>query len=156
MRLLIAAEQRVTEPIQMNRAGLDQRQEGHGPPDLVVGSIAMAAVTRQLGDGEQVQLQDRQGRWHLLTPIWTKVTKLTPLGDGQGIAVISSDGEVVQIGCDDSGNSALPVNDPHCGPQRRSNWSCWPSRMLFGHLSSTNGDLLLQTGGCCQKANGSS
>ena len=112
-------------------------------------------VTRQLGDGEQVQLQDQSslGRWQSrLTPIWTKVTKLTPLGDGQGIAVISSDGEGgEQIWLRRSSRRSISLARERSAlrtPETQQLELLAEQDVLFGHLSSNlNGDLLLQTGG---------
>ena len=150
LRLLIDAEQRVTEPIQLDLAGHDQRQQAMTPQTWWWDPRPWLVVTRQLGDGEQVQLQDRQGRWQPLTPIWTKVTKLTPLGDGQGIAVISSDGEGgEQIWLRRLRRFSLAREQSALRtPETQQLELLAEQDVLFGHLSSNlNGDLLLQTGG---------
>ena len=150
LRLLIAAEQRVTEPIQLNLAGRDQRGQAMAHQTWWWDPRPWLVVTRQLDDGEQVQLQDRQGRWHPLTPIWTKVTKLTPLGDGQGIAVISSDGEGgEQIWLRRLRRFSLARERSALRtPETQQLELLAEQDVLFGHLSSNlNGDLLLQTGG---------
>ena len=150
LRLLIDAEQRITEPIQLNLAGHDQRQQAMTPQTWWWDPRPWLVVTRQLGDGEQVQLQDRQGRWQPLTPIWTKVTKLTPLGDGQGIAVISSDGEGgEQIWLRRLRRFSLAREQSALRtPETQQLELLAEQDVLFGHLSSNlNGDLLLQTGG---------
>ena len=149
LRLLIDAEQRVTEPIQLDLAGHDQRQQAMTPQTWWWDPRPWLVVTRQLGDGEQVQLQDRQGRWQPLTPIWTKVTKLTPLGDGQGIAVISSDGEGgEQIWLRRLRRFSLAREQSALRtPETQQLELLAEQDVLFGHLSSNlNGDLLLQTG----------
>ena len=85
--ILIAAEP-VTEPIRRSR---DQRGQAMAHWNLVVGSEWLV-VTRQLGDGEQVQAVARGAG--TATPIWTKVTKLprnTMQIEGADLAGDSSD-----------------------------------------------------------------
>ena len=150
LRLLIDTEQRVSEAIQLDLAGPDQRGQAIAPQTWWWDFRPWLVVTRQLDDGEQVQLQDRHGRWQPLTPIWPKITQLTPLGDGKGVAVVISDGDggeriwLQRLQRFSLGRERSALSPPQ--PQRLKLLA--EKDVLFGHLSSNlNGDLLLQTGG---------
>jgi len=107
----------------------------------------MLAVVPQ-GSGEQLQLQQRDGQWLSLTPVFDRITAVTPLGDGSGIALASRNGDAERLwllpleqrALHRAGDSAA-AGTVKAGTLR----ALLPEPLIFAHLSSNRrGDLLVQ------------
>ena len=147
LRLLLDANQPIIGPIQLLISGTDQRglllqpQRWSWDPRPRL----LAVVPR--GNGEQLQLLQRNGTWRPLTPEFERITAVTPLGDGSGIALASRTQTGERLWLVPLQQSALRRNgEPgppgvQAGPLR----ALLPEPLMFAHLSSNQrGDLLVQ------------
>ena len=150
LRLIIERSATINTPIALDLAGDDQRQTALKPQRWWWDPRPWLLVVRQLETGQQVQLLDRQGRWQALSPIWPQISQLVPLGNGQGIAMVSSDHEgqeqiwLQPLQTSNRSQERDALQPPH--PLALEPLTTQP--VLFGHLSSNlQGDLLVQSGG---------
>jgi hypothetical protein len=147
LRLLLQPGVTVNRPLSLTLRGRDLRSMPMAPRlwrwDPRPRIVAVVGVA----GGEQVQLQDHDGSWQPLSPIWPSIPTLQPLGDGSGIAMVSADPmgrqqvwrlELVQHNLAPGSGSPSP---PSIG--RFQQLSKRP--LLFAYLSSNRqGDLLVQ------------
>ena len=148
--LVIENEQPLKTPVLISLAGRDLRMQSMTPQNRWWDPRPWLVVNRSVEGGDQLQLLQRDGTWRPITPIWPAITQMEPLGDGRGIAVVSSD---------DSGRERIwlqhlkrrgiqPQRHLLDAPTRGSLQPLIEGKLLFGHLSSNlNGDLLVQSGG---------
>ena len=147
LRLLLLPGQSLDGPITLQLGGRDrrglamatQRWQWDPRPRL----LAVVAVA----EGEQLQVQLRDGRWRPLTRPFRRIVELIPLGDGSGIAFLSGDGQgrrqlwLLPL---EQKNLVLSAGlaEPLPGAPRRLD----PGSLLHAHLSSNRrGDLLVQS-----------
>ena len=147
LRLLLTSQQPIHSAIALVIRGLDQRgltlppQRWRWDP-----RPRLLAVVPQ-DQGEQLQLQQRDGRWQPLTPVLKQITAVQPLGDGTGIALTSREGDSERLWL-------LPLQQSALHPQNAAKpegveagrlQALLPDRLIFAHLSSNRrGDLLVQ------------
>ncbi|MEC8441109.1 MAG: hypothetical protein VXZ59_02205 [Cyanobacteriota bacterium] len=150
LRLVIDAEAPITAPLELRLAGRDQRMEPLTPQRWWWDPRPWMLITRQVQGGEQLQLLTRAGDWLPMSPTWTALQSVVPLGNGKGVAMVSSndDGEEQiwwqPLKSTNIARSLEALDPPEPGPVE----SLVQGTLLFGHLSSNlNGDLLVQTGG---------
>lgn len=147
LRLLLNANQPITGAIQLLISGLDQRGLALRPQRWTWDPRPrLLAVTPQ-GSGEQLQLLQRDGSWQALTPVFERITAVTPLGDGSGIALASPNDQGERLWLLPLAQSALQrghqpaPNAVKPGPLQ----ALLPDPLIFAHLSSNQrGDLLVQ------------
>ena len=150
LRLILTPTTAIKEPVQLHLAGRDQRMNALTAQTWWWDPRPWLLVTRELKNGQQLQLLDRQGSWYPVSPIWKQLSAVVPLGNGRGVAVVASnDIRVEQIWLQPLQPRSLQHDRSALAPPERL-----PVRqlinadVLFGHLSSNlNGDLLVQTGG---------
>ncbi len=150
LRLIIEGEAPIDGPIALTLAGRDQRMQPMRPQTQWWDPRPWLLVTRQMEGGEQLQLQDRQGQWHPLSPVWTSLQTLVPLGNGRGVAIVSSNSTgqetiwLKRLSPRNLDSSRQQLGPPEPGALE----SLSKGNLLFGHISSNlSGDLLVQTGG---------
>ena len=150
LRLVLGGQAPIDTPIALRLAGRDQRMQPMSPQTWWWDPRPWLLVTRQMEGGEQVQLQDRQGQWHPLSPIWTSLQTMVPLGNGRGVAMVSSNSTgqetiwLKRLSPRNLDSSRQQLGPPEPGALE----SLSKGNLLFGHISSNlNGDLLVQTGG---------
>ena len=147
LRLLLAANQPITGAIQLLISGVDQRGLALRPQRWSWDPRPRLLAVVPKGSGEQLQLLQRDGRWQPLTPEFERITAVTPLGDGSGIALASRNDQGERLWLLPLQQSALqrgsqPVSSAvKAGPLR----ALLPEPLIFTHLSSNQrGDLLVQ------------
>lgn len=150
LRVVMDAPSGLEAPIKLELEGVDRRQTLLQRQRWWWDPRPWLVVTRRLPKGEQVQLQTREGDWIPLSPIWPALQSLVPLGNGKGIAMVSSDANGketiwwrgLQTHNISRSLEGLKTPSPMSLKQLRSD------SLLFGHLSTNlNGDLLVQSGG---------
>lgn len=147
LRLLLEGKQPITGAIRLLISGLDQRGLALQPQRWLWDPRPRLLAVVPQGKGEQLQLQQRDGRWRSLTPVFDRITAVQPLGDGSGIALATRSGESEQLWL-------LPLQQSALQPDQRSaaaGVKAGPLQALleeplsFAHLSSNRrGDLLVQ------------
>ena len=150
LRLILEGMTPIDAPIALTLAGRDQRMQPMTPQKRWWDPRPWLLVTRQVEGGEQLQLQDRQGQWHPLSPVWTSLQSLVPLGNGSGVAMVSSNGKGKEtIWRKRLTPRNLALSQQQLGvPVQGVVEPLSKGDLLFGHISSNlNGDLLVQTGG---------
>ena len=150
LRLVVDAEQPIRAPLALNLSGSDQRNQALRRQRWWWDPRPWLVVNRLVAGGEQLQLQRRDGSWLPLTPVWPAISQVVPLGNGQGIAVISGNGAGEErIWLQRLEAAGLQQNRTQLRePRRGSLQSIGRQPLLFGHVSSNlDGDLLVQTGG---------
>ncbi|MBM5785273.1 MAG: hypothetical protein FJ076_10710 [Cyanobacteria bacterium K_DeepCast_35m_m1_288] len=147
LRLLLGANQPITGPIQLLIDGLDQRGLPLRPQRWRWDPRPRLLAVVPKGSAEQLQLLERDGRWQPLSPEFARITAVTPLGDGSGIALASRNAQGERLWLLPLEQSALQrgsqaaSNAVKAGPLR----SLLPEPLIFTHLSSNQrGDLLVQ------------
>lgn len=150
LRLMIDAGTSVDRPLELNLAGHDRRDQPMKEGIRWWDPRPWLIVTRELNGGEQLQLQDRAGAWQPLSPVWPRIESLVPLGDGRGIAMVTSNSEgkeriwIRQLQPRNISESRDALQSPRSGPLK----PIFNDPVQFGHLSTNlSGDLLVQTGG---------
>ena len=150
LRLVLEGQAPIDAPIALRLAGRDQRMQPMRPQTRWWDPRPWLLVTRQMEDGEQLQLLDRQGQWHPLSPVWTSLQTLVPLGNGRGVAMVSSNSTgqetiwLKRLSPRNLDSSRQQLGPPEPGALEALS----QGNLLFGHISSNlNGDLLVQTGG---------
>ena len=150
LRLIIDAEQPIKSAVQLTVAGTDQRGGSLQPQRWWWDPRPWLLVSRVTTEGEQLQLQTRDGIWLPLSPVWSQIQSIVPLGDGRGVAMVSSDGNREE-------RIWWRRLVPHTITSDKSQLThptalalepLLESDVLFAHLSSNLiGDLLVQSGG---------
>ena len=150
LRLVVDTEQPIRAPLALNLGGSDQRNQVLRRQRWWWDPRPWLVVNRLVAGGEQLQLQRRDGSWLPLTPVWPAISQVVPLGNGQGIAVISGNGAGEErIWLQRLEAAGLQQNKTQLRePRRGTLQSIGRQPLLFGHVSSNlDGDLLVQTGG---------
>lgn len=149
LRLLLSSGQGLVQPLRLELRGHDRRgltlpaQSWRWDPR----QRPLAVV--EVGAGEQLQLLGHDGRWRALTPVLPRLLSVQPLGDGSGIALVSSRGE--EAGASGNDLWLLPLqqrnlsrsglSEPQPGRLQKLN----REPLIYAHLSSNRrGDLLVQ------------
>jgi len=124
----------LNSPINLSLAGRDRRGAALRPSQWQWDPRPRLLAVVNARGGEQLQLQQPDGRWQAVSPVWRQILGVEPLGDGSGVAVVSR-GQTAQIW-------RLPLGQGQGPPQQLG------SAGLFAHLSSNRrGELLIQSGG---------
>ena len=147
LRLLLEGNQPITGAIRLLIHGLDQRGLALQPQRWLWDPRPRLLAVVPQGKGEQLQLQQRDGRWRNLTPVFDRITAVQPLGDGAGIALATRSGEAERLWLLPLEQSALHRENSSAaagvkaGPLR----ALLQEPLSFAHLSSNRrGDLLVQ------------
>lgn len=147
LRLLLTSPQPITRAIALVIRGRDRRGIPLPPqPWLWDPRPRLLAVVPE-GKGEQLQVQERDGRWHPLTPVLERITAVRPLGNGVGIALTSREGDGERLWLLPLRQSALQRQDSREPRSVRAGrlQALLPEPLVFAHLSSNRrGDLLAQ------------
>ena len=150
LRLLVEAKGPIQGPLQLQLAGKDQRGLPLPEQQWRWDPRPWLVVNRVLPDGEQLQLKRRDETWLPLTPVLPSIHQVEPLGNGRGLALVSSDGsgqEAVWLRAVMPRQLEQEPGDPS-HPALGSFSRLIERPLLFAHLSSNlSGDLLMQTGG---------
>ena len=148
LRLLLGRTGPLEAPISLKVAGLDQRQVALVPQLWRWDPRPRIVAVVPAGAGDQVQLQQHDGRWQALSPIWPSISGLEVLADGSGVVLAADDRQgrtqVWRVPLQQR-NLAEPFQglaEPRRGqPERLSS-----QPLLFAHLSSNQqGELLIQS-----------
>ena len=147
LRLLLAANQPIQGALQLLISGADQRGLALRPQRWSWDPRPRLLGVVPKGSGEQLQLLQRDGSWRPLTPEFERITAVTPLGDGSGIALASRNNAGERLWLVPLEQSALQRDGApgpagvQAGPLR----ALLPEPLIFAHLSSNQrGDLLVQ------------
>ena len=150
LRLILNPTKAITEPIELQLAGRDRRSQGLKPQTWWWDPRPWLLINRTTQNGQQLQLQNRQGEWTPIGPTWTRLNKVVPLGNGRGIAMVASDdNRSEQIWLQPlASNSISQYQSSLTPPSPQTMQRLAKGNVLFAHLSSNlNGDILIQTGG---------
>ena len=146
LRLLLAANQPIQGALQLLISGADQRGLALRPQRWSWDPRPRLLAVVPKGSGEQLQLLQRDGSWRPLTPEFERITAVTPLGDGSGIALASRNNAGERLWLVPLEQSALQRDGApgpagvQAGPLR----ALLPEPLIFAHLSSNQrGDLLV-------------
>lgn len=149
LHLLLDPGQRLPGPLSLALAGKDTRGLALQPQRWRWDPRPFLLAVVPVPLGEQVQVQGRDGRWRPLSPVFSRVASIVPLGDGSGLALLSGDGQNRQR------LWLLPLQQRNLAPWRQglaepkalASQLLSPEPLLFAHLSSNRrGDLLVQAG----------
>lgn len=151
LRLVIDSDEPIEQPLALRIAGEDRRGQALEPKQTWWDPRPWLLATRVIDGGQQLQLLDRSGQWRALSPIWSSIQSVVPLGNGRGIAMVSSTGNnsgeqiwLRRLSSHSMESQDAALQPPSPEPLQR----LVKTDVLFAHLSSNlNGDLLVQTGG---------
>ncbi len=153
LRLLIAPQQAVQNPLRLDVLGRDLRQLALPPHQLWWDPRPHLLAVVPTTEGESLQMRLRDGQWRPLAPEQRTILQIEPLGNGAGVALVSDDDEARQRvlfrALDQRALSERQrgLGDPELGVLEELE-SGAPGSLLFAHLSSNQrGDLLVQLGG---------
>ena len=147
LRLLLGSSQPISGPLELLLRGTDQRGVGLLPQRWRWDPRPRLLAVVPQGNGEQLQLQQRDGSWRSLTPVFGRITSVLPLGDGSGLAIATRQGEgerlwllpLQQRALERSGQGSID------GVKQGRLRPLLPEPLIFAHLSSNRrGDLLVQ------------
>jgi hypothetical protein len=147
LRLLLGSSQPINGVLELLIRGADQRGIGLLPQRWLWDPRPRLLAVVPQGNGEQLQLQQRDGSWRSLTPVFGRITAVLPLGDGSGLALATRQGEgerlwllpLQQRALERSGQGSLGL------VKQGSLRALLPEQLIFAHLSSNRrGDLLVQ------------
>jgi len=145
---------RLNRPLQLDLAGRDRRGQPLPRSRWLWDPRPRIVAVVPVPGGDQVQVQQHNGRWQPLSPVWPRIVSLEVLGDGSGVAVVSQDRR--RAGPAGQQIWMIPLLQRNLArePQGLSAPQAAPPRALDGgghlfvHLSSNRfGDLLIQSGG---------
>ena len=150
LRLILNPAKGIHEPIELQLAGQDLRNNKLKPQTWWWDPRPWLLINRTTNNGQQLQLQKRDGQWTPISPTWTRLNKIVPLGNGRGVAMVAShDDRSEQIWLQPL--EPVSVNQKFASllpPKPQAIQRLAKGNVLFAHLSSNlNGDLLVQTGG---------
>ena len=150
LRLVLDSETAITGPLELQIGGQDRRGQSLPIRPLWWEPRPWLLVNRVVESGEQLQLLDRSQRWRPISPVWEGIQSIVPLGNGQGIAMVTSSSEgqeriwmqrLITASVAQQRDALIP-------PQAEEPQPLLDKDLLFAHLSSNLiGDLLVQTGG---------
>ncbi len=147
LRLLLTSQQPISSAIALVIRGQDRRGLPLPPQHWRWDPRPRLLAVVPTDQGEQLQLQQRDGRWQSLTPVMERITTVQPLGNGTGIAFTSREGEGERLWLLPLRQSALHrqrTPDPK-GVQAGRLQALLTEPLIFAHLSSNRrGDLLVQ------------
>ncbi|WP_413744189.1 hypothetical protein [Synechococcus sp. MIT S9451] len=148
-RLLLNRTDPIQSPLQLDLAGADRRGLRVAPSRWFWDPRPTLLAVVQLKEGQQLQLQDRQGSWVPLSPVLPGIFQVEPFGDGRGVAFVSADDngdqfvDVRHLTPRSLATDADAVGSPLLGDLERIT----QQPQLFAHVSSNlRGDLLVQAG----------
>lgn len=150
LRLVIESNDAISAPLKLAISGRDQRGQRLPTQTRWWDPRPWLMVNRVVDGGEQLQLQGRNGRWHSISPVWPGIKSIVPLGNGRGIAMVSShDNGEERIWLTPLKTRSIAARQQELSrPQGAELKPLMDRPMLFAHLSSNLiGDLLVQTGG---------
>ena len=150
LRLVVEGERPIEQPLLLHLAGSDVRNKKMSPQNWWWDPRPWLVVNRLVADGEQLQVRRRDGTWQPLTPVWPAISQVVPLGNGRGIAVVSSDDRGQErIWLQRLKPAGLQQDKTLLSPPQLESLEPLASGpLLFGHVSSNlSGDLLVQKGG---------
>lgn len=149
LKLSLAPGSRINGPISLTLAGNDRRQTALPPSRWLWDPRPRIIAVVPVRGGEQLQLRQADGRWQAISPVWSQILAVEPLGDGSGVALVSPSPAGQQIW-------RIPLRQRNLAPasqglapvQAQAPIALGDGRALFAHLSSNRrGDLLIQSGG---------
>ena len=150
LRLVVDSDTSITGPLELQISGKDRRGQVLPTRPLWWEPRPWLLVNRVVADGEQLQLLDRNQRWRPISPVWEGIQSIVPLGNGQGVAMVTrtSEGQeriwlqrLITFSVAQQRKGLTP-------PQAEKPQPLLDKDLLFAHLSSNLiGDLLVQTGG---------
>lgn len=147
VRLLLQPGVTVNRPLSLTMRGRDLRGMAMAPRLWQWDPRPRIVAVVSVSGGEQVQLQDHDGRWQPLSPVWPSIPMLQPLGDGSAVAMVSTDREGhqrvwrVELVQHNLAPGSRGLGSPTIG--KFQELSRRP--LLFAYLSSNRqGDLLVQ------------
>ena len=155
LRLILHPAKAIDEPIELQLAGQDRRNNKLKPQTWWWDPRPWLLINRTTNNGQQLQLQDRDGQWTPISPTWTRLNKIVPLGNGRGVAMVASnDNRSEQIWLQPLETTSLSQKPASLlTPKPQAIRRLAKGNVLFAHLSSNlNGDLLIQTGGFLSKS----
>ena len=147
LRLLLEGNQPITGAIRLLVSGRDQRGLGLQPQRWLWDPRPRLLAVVPQGKGEQLQLQQHDGHWRRLTPVFDRISAVQPLGDGTGIALATRSGEAERLWLLPLEQSALQPDERAAATGVKSGplQALLPEPLSFAHLSSNRrGDLLAQ------------
>ncbi|MEB3234135.1 MAG: hypothetical protein VKM98_01795 [Cyanobacteriota bacterium] len=149
LKLALESGSRIDGPIRLTLAGRDRRGLPLKPSRWLWDPRPRIVAAVPVRGGEQLQLQQADGRWQSISPVWPQILALEALGDGSGVAVVSRTQEGQQIWRIPLQQRNLAPADRALAPVRAAPpIPLGDGRALFAHLSSNRrGDLLVQSGG---------
>ncbi len=147
LRLLLTSQQPIHSAMALVIRGRDQRGLTLPPQRWRWDPRPRLLAVVPTDQGEQLQLQQRDGRWQPLTPVLKQITAVQPLGNGTGIALTTREAEGERLWL-------LPLQQSALQPQEAAKpeaiqagrlQALLPEPLIFAHLSSNRrGDLLVQ------------
>ena len=155
LRLILHPAKAIDEPIELQLAGQDRRNNKLKPQTWWWDPRPWLLINRTTNNGQQLQLQDRDGQWTPISPTWTRLNKIVPLGNGRGVAMVArNDNRSEQIWLQPLETTSLSQKPASLlTPKPQAIRRLAKGNVLFAHLSSNlNGDLLIQTGGFLPKS----
>lgn len=147
LRLLLTSQQPINSAIDVLLQGRDQRSLRITPQHWIWDPRPRLLAVVPQAEGEQLQLQQHDGGWLSLTPVFESITSVTPLGDGSGVAFTSSSSQgerlwLVQLQQSSVHWGGKSISEPF---KVRSLQALLPDPLVFAQLSSNRrGDLLAQ------------
>ncbi|MFO0075659.1 MAG: hypothetical protein ACK531_05215 [Cyanobacteriota bacterium] len=140
----------VRQPLDLRLAGRDSRGLALPPEAWRWDPRPRLVAVVPVAQGEQLQLQEHDGHWHPISPVWSRIAAIEPLGDGSGVAVVSQEPEgmmrVWRVGLRQ--RNLARASQGLAPVQALAPDSLEPQPSLFAHLSSNRrGELLVQAGG---------
>jgi hypothetical protein len=149
LKLSLEGGNRISGPISVLVAGRDRRGQALQPSRWLWDPRARPLAVVPVGGGQQLQLQQTDGRWESISPVWTQILAVEPLGDGSGVALVSRSRGGLQIWRIPLAQRNLAPATQGLAPVRaHAPVALGDGRAVFAHLSSNRrGDLLIQSGG---------
>jgi len=149
LKLSLAPGSRITGPIRLTLAGRDRRGAALPPSRWLWDPRPRILAVVPVRGGEQLQLQQADGRWQAISPVWSQILAVEPIGDGSGVALVSRSAAGQQIWTIPLQQRNLAPASQGLAPVRaQAPIALGDGRALFAHLSSNRrGDLLIQSGG---------
>jgi hypothetical protein len=146
--LLPKAGERIEDPLLLRLGGQDRRGLALAPGELHWDPRPHVLAVVPVAGGEQLQVRQHNGHWSALTPVWTSIPMVQPLGDGSGVGVVSrnnqGDHQVWRLGLRTRNLTTTAAGLGIVERQKLQRLSGEP--LLFAQLSSNRaGDLLVQS-----------
>jgi hypothetical protein len=153
--LLPGQGQRLVTPLRLQLQGDDRRGLPMRPAFWQWDPRAHLLAVVPVGSGEQVQVRQHDGGWTALSPVWSSITEIEPLGDGSGVGVVSRDDQgrhqVWRLNLQERNLARVAAMDaplrPDLGHVRQTGIDRFTREALqYAQLSSNRqGDLLVQS-----------